>query len=41
MHVIGLLASGVRDRSAYTGQSIERTLGALKARAERDNTAVG
>jgi hypothetical protein len=32
--VIGLLASGVRDRSGFTAQSIEKTLAALKARAE-------
>ena len=35
MDVIGLLASGVRDRSAYTAQSIEETLAALKRRAEQ------
>jgi hypothetical protein len=36
MDVIGLLASGVGDRAAYTARSIEETLAALKARAERE-----
>ena len=36
MVVIGLLATGVRDRSAYTAQSIEQTLAAVKARAEQE-----
>jgi hypothetical protein len=35
MDVIGLLASGVGDRTAYTATSIERTLAALKERAEQ------
>lgn len=34
MDVIGLVASGVGDRTAYTAHSIDRTLAALKARAE-------
>ncbi|MBK5306296.1 MAG: SRPBCC family protein [Frankiaceae bacterium] len=34
MDVIGLLASGVADRQAYTAQSIEHTLAAVKQRAE-------
>jgi len=39
MDVIGLLASGVTDRPTFTAQSIEQTLAALKARAERDAAA--
>jgi hypothetical protein len=34
MDTIGLLATGVADRSSYTAVSIERTLAAVKARAE-------
>jgi hypothetical protein len=34
MVVIGLLATGVADRAAFTASSIERTLAALKSRAE-------
>jgi hypothetical protein len=34
MDLIGVLASGVGDRAAYTATSIEQTLAALKARAE-------
>jgi hypothetical protein len=34
MVVIGLLASGVADRSAFTATSIETTLAALKTHAE-------
>ena len=34
MHTIGRLTTGVRDRSAYTAQSIEATLAAVKRRAE-------
>jgi hypothetical protein len=34
MVVIGLLASGIADRSAYTASSMEQTLAALKQRAE-------
>ena len=37
MDVIGLLASGVRDRPDYTARSIEQTLAALKRRAEQEN----
>jgi hypothetical protein len=39
MDLIGLVASGVRDRSAYTARSIEQTLAALKARAEGESAA--
>lgn len=35
MDLIGLLASGVGDRAGYTAVSIERTLAALKERAEQ------
>jgi hypothetical protein len=37
MDVIGLLASGVGDRRVYTAQSIERTLAAVKSRAEQES----
>jgi hypothetical protein len=36
MLAIGLLASGVRDRTAFTAASIEATLAAVKRRAEAD-----
>jgi hypothetical protein len=36
MDLIGLAASGVSDRAGYTATSIERTLAALKARAEQE-----
>jgi hypothetical protein len=39
MDVIGLLASGVSDRTAYTAQSIEHTLAALKRAAESEAAA--
>ncbi|MDX6198929.1 MAG: hypothetical protein QOJ79_2080 [Actinomycetota bacterium] len=38
MDLIGLLASGVTDRAAFTASSIERTLAALKSRAEQERT---
>ena len=38
--VLGKLVSGVGDRTAFTAESIERTLAALKERAERE-PAVG
>jgi hypothetical protein len=41
MHVIGQLASGVGDRAGFTGQSIEATLAALKARAEAAGVSGG
>jgi len=34
IRLLGRLATGVSDRSGYTAQSIERTLAALKQRAE-------
>ncbi|MCW2616832.1 MAG: hypothetical protein JWN08_3826 [Frankiales bacterium] len=34
--VAGRLLTGVSDREAFTGQSIERTLAAMKERAEAD-----
>ena len=33
----GLLVSGVRDRAAFTAQSIEQTLNRVKSRAERQD----
>jgi Polyketide cyclase / dehydrase and lipid transport len=41
MDLIGLLASGVGDRSAYTAQSIEHTLTALKRTAEQEPAPAG
>jgi hypothetical protein len=38
MDTIGLLATGVGDRAAYTASSIELTLAALKQRAEMTHT---
>jgi len=35
VQAIGVLASGVRDRSAFTADSIEATLAAVKQRSER------
>lgn len=36
MHLIGVLASGVRDRAGFTATSIEATLAAVKRAAEAD-----
>jgi hypothetical protein len=41
MDVIGLLASGVGDRAAYTAESIEATLAAVKQVAEQEHGATG
>jgi hypothetical protein len=38
MDLIGLAASGVSDRTAFTARSIEQTLAAVKAQAEREPT---
>ena len=37
MNAIGVLVSGVKDRSGWTATSIEQTLAAVKADAERAN----